>query len=122
MAGNWMSAREQGRVSGLNMAGARECFKTVSFYTGHGFGLNIAFGGDICLLPDRTTVARGSAESGSRTRLILHNGKIVGVDIVNRISELGTIVKLIENRVDVSAKQNELADPEFDLRQIFSSP
>ena len=81
-----------------------------------------AFGGDICLLPDRTTVARGSAESGSRTRLILHNGKIVGVDIVNRISELGTIVKLIENRVDVSAKQNELADPEFDLRQIFSSP
>jgi NAD(P)H-nitrite reductase large subunit len=121
MAGNWMSAREQGRVSGLNMAGGRECFKLVSFYTGHGFGLNVAFGGDIRLLPDRTAVGRGSAESGSHTRLILRGGNIVGVAMVNRINELGTIVKLMENRIDVGAKQKELADPEFDLKQLIAN-
>jgi NAD(P)H-nitrite reductase large subunit len=119
MAGNWMSAREQGRISGLNMAGKRESFKLVSFYTSHGFGLNIAFGGDIRLLSDRTTIGRGSAESGSHTRLILHDGKIVGVTLVNRVFELGTIVKLIGNRADVSTKLKELADPEFDLKQLL---
>ncbi len=120
VAGNWMSAREQGRIAGLNMAGKREQFKLVSFYTSHGFGLNVAFGGDIRFLPDRTIIGRGSAESGSRARLILRDGKIVGVSMVNRIFELGTIVKLIENGVDVSAKQKELADPEFDLKALLA--
>jgi len=126
MAGNWMSAREQGRIAGLNMlasAGGRgakkEQFKLVSFYTSHGFGLNVAFGGDIRLLPDRTTMGRGSAEAGSHTQLILQNGKIVGVAMVNRIFELGTIVKLIENRTDIYAKQKELADPDFDLKSLL---
>ncbi len=118
IAGNWMSAREQGRVAALNMTGAKQPFKLVSFYTSHGFGLNVAFGGDIRLLPERTAVSRGSAESGSHTRLILRGGKIVGVSMVNRIFELGTIVKLIESQADVSAKQKELADPEFDLKQL----
>lgn len=119
MAGNWMSAREQGRVSGLNMAGVGEPFKLVSFYTSHGFGLNVAFGGDIRLFPDRTVVSRGSAESGSHTRLILRDGKIMGVAMVNRPFELGAVVKLIQNNVDVSSKQKELADPSFDLGTLL---
>ena len=118
MAGNWMSAREQGRVAGLNMAGTHEHFKLVSFYTSHGFGLNAAFGGDIRVLPDRTVVSRGTAESGSHTRLILRNGKIVGVTMVNRVFEMGTIVKLIEEQIDVSAKLTELANPDFDLKSL----
>lgn len=126
MAGNWMSAREQGRIAALNMMGGKERFKLVSFYTSHGFGLNVAFGGDIRLSSDRMTISRGStwlttggsAESARHARLILKNGKIVGVSMVNRIFELGTIVKLIEKGADVSAKTKELADPEFDLKRL----
>jgi NAD(P)H-nitrite reductase large subunit len=118
MAGNWMSAREQGRVAGLNMAGAAESFKLVSFYTSHGFGLNVAFGGDIRILPDRVAITRTSADGTSHTRLILRGANIVGVTLVNRVFEMGTIVKLIETRVDVSAKLKELSDPEFDLKQL----
>ena len=119
MAGNWMSAREQGVVSGLNMAGGQEVFKLVSFYTSNGFGLNIAFGGDIRILPGRTVVSRGSVELGSCTKFILQGSNIVGVTLVNRAYETGTIVKLIENRTDVSAKLKELADPGFDLKQLL---
>ncbi|MGD0328682.1 MAG: FAD-dependent oxidoreductase [Minisyncoccia bacterium] len=122
MAGNWMSAREQGKVSGLNMTGAHESFKLVSFYTSHGFGLNVAFGGDIRLSSDKTTVSRGSLESGSRTRLIIHGDKIVGVSVVNRIFELATIIKLIQDRTDISSKRKELSDSEFDLKQLVSNP
>lgn len=119
MAGNWMSAREQGVVSGLNMAGENEGFKLVSFYTSNGFGLNIAFGGDIRILPDRIIVSRGSAELGSCTRFILRGNKIIGVTLVNRAYETGTIIKIIENCTDVSTKLKELADPEFDLKQLL---
>ena len=119
MSGNWMSAREQGVVSGLNMVGKKEAFKLVSFYTSNGFGLNIAFGGDIRILPGRTVVIRGSLELGSCTRFILHGNSIIGVTLVNRAYETGTIIKIIENRTDVSAKLKELADPEFDLKQLL---
>jgi NAD(P)H-nitrite reductase large subunit len=142
MAGNWMNAREQGRIAALNMMASfdpfdlvqgrpesgrtgdklrikKEKFRLVSFYTSHGFGLNVAFGGDIRLLPERTAISRGSAESARHTRLILHGGRIVGVAMVDRIFELGTIVKLIENRTDVSAKHKELSDPNFDLKAFL---
>ena len=148
MAGNWMNAHEQGRIAALNMTASfdkplgreplgaelgaevlgaerlrikKEQFKLVSFYTSHGFGLNIAFGGDIRVLPGRTTISRGSAESARHARLILRGGQIVGVAMVNRIFELGTIVKLIENRTDVSAKQKKLSDPNFDLKILMQS-
>jgi len=128
MAGNWMSAREQGRVAGLNMAdtasaaiSAKQPFQLVSFYTSHGFGLNVSFGGDIRFLPDRTAVTRTSADGASHTRLILRGANIVGVTLVNRVYEMGTVVKLIQSRADVSAKLKELADAEWDLKQLVPS-
>lgn len=119
MAGNWMNAREQGRIAGLNMSGGRERFTLVSFYTSSGFGLNAAFGGDIRLLPNRTVVNRGSEELGSHMRLMLNAGRIVGVSIVNRIYELGTIIKLIQSRNNFSARQKDLANPDFDLKLLL---
>jgi len=109
LAGNWMSAREQGRIAGLNMTGRREPFQLVSFYTSHAFGVNVAFAGDIRLLPSRTSLGRGSADSGSHARLILQKGKIMGT----------AMVKLIESKLDVSQELNELADPDFDLKLLL---
>jgi 3-phenylpropionate/trans-cinnamate dioxygenase ferredoxin reductase component len=121
MSGNWMNAREQGRIAALGMAGKKQPFRLVSFYTSRGFGLNIAFSGDIRMLPDRTAIGRSSADGASHTRFILHEGKIVGVTMVNGIQELGIIVKLIENRTDVSVAQKELSDPGYDLKQLVVS-
>lgn len=116
--GNWVSAHEQGRVAGAGMSGKRQPFKFVSFYTTNGFGLIVAFVGDACPSPGRVVIPRGSPETNSYGRLILVNNEIEGATLINRIQEMGTISKLIEVNVDVSAHHAELADPSFDLRKL----
>jgi len=64
-------------------------------------------------------ISRGLAGSDSHVHLILHEGKIMGVAMVNQIYELGTIIKLIQNGTDVTLKQKELPDPSFDLKSLI---
>ena len=125
--GNWVNAREQGRVAGLNMvasanvAGAEKTpFKFVSFYTTQGAGINIAFVGDVRPLPDRVVVKRGSPEINSYCRILVDNkNELVGATIINRTQDLSTLSKLIENNVNVSAHLAELADVNFDLKKLL---
>jgi NAD(P)H-nitrite reductase large subunit len=130
--GNWVNAREQGRIAGLNMvasldpAKAKLPFKFVSFYTTQGVGTSIAFVGDARPLPDREIIARGSPESGSYERILLvrpspdsERKELVGATMINRTSELSTVAKLIENNVDVSSCLPQLSEPNFDLKQLL---
>ena len=119
--GNWVNAQVQGRVAGLNMLGKKQPFRMVSFYTTQGFGLSIAFVGDIRPLPDRTVITRGSRESKSYGRLILKDKELVGATLLNRTPEMAPISKLIEKDVDLSAHHAELADPNFDLKMLILS-
>jgi NAD(P)H-nitrite reductase large subunit len=118
--GNWMSAREQGRVAGLNMTGKKDIFKLVSFYISHGFGLSVTFIGDIRILPDRTVIERGSPEINSYAKFIVRDGRMIGATLVNRIQEMGPITKIITAGADMSAKQKELADPGIKLETFIS--
>jgi NAD(P)H-nitrite reductase large subunit len=118
--GNWVSAHEQGRVAGLGMIGKPEAFKFISFYTTQGFGLTVAFVGDASPGADRTVVARGSAESGSYGRILVAHGEIEGATLLNRTQEMGTISKLIEKNIKVSAKMAEIGDTGFDLKKLLA--
>ncbi|GEM_PF-273403 len=117
--GNWVNAREQGRVAGLNMTGSHEAFKFVSFYTTQGCGVNIAFVGDVAPGPDRTVITRGSPEINSYGRIIVVNNEIEGATLINRSAEMTTISKLIEKNMDVSKLHKELGDPNFDLKKLI---
>jgi NAD(P)H-nitrite reductase large subunit len=124
--GNWVSAHEQGRIAGLNMSASmitvsnkKTPFKFVSFYTTNGFGLTVAFVGDACPVTDRVTIPRGSPEINSYARIILVNNEIEGATLINRIQEMGTISKLIEENIDVSTHHADLADPNFDLKKLM---
>jgi nitrite reductase (NADH) large subunit len=123
--GNWVNAREQGRVVGLNMAGKKTPFKFVSFYTTQGVGISIAFVGDARPLPGRTIIKRGSPEINSYERILIVDNpvsgrkELVGATMINRTSELTSVAKLIENNVDVSAHISDLSDPNFDLKQLL---
>ncbi len=118
--GNWVNAREQGRIAGLNMVGEKTPFKFVSFYTTQGVGISIAFIGDARPGPDRVVIQRGSPELNSYARILIVDKELVGATLINRTSELTTIAKLIENNVDVSEKYKELRDVEFDLKQLLN--
>ena len=123
--GNWVNAREQGRIAGLNMTGKKELFKFVSFYTTQGVGISIAFVGDVRPILNRLIIPRGSPESGSYGRIIvLDRGggrkEVEGATLINRTGDMGTISKLIESNMDVSGKLMELGDPSFDLKTLLA--
>jgi len=124
--GNWVNAREQGRIAGLNMMGAHQPFRFVSFYTTQGMGVTIAFVGDVRVLPGREVIPRGSPESNSYGRLIVLNKgarkEVEGATLINRTMELTAIARLIESNVDVSDKLGALADTNVNLKSLIQSP
>lgn len=117
--GNWVNAQMQGRIAGLNMAGERTPFKMVSFYTTTGFGITIAFVGDVRPISGRAIVARGTPDSGAYGRIIVKEGRIIGATLINRTAELGIISKIIEKNINVSGRESELGDSSFDLRALL---
>ncbi|MBU6426928.1 FAD-dependent oxidoreductase [Patescibacteria group bacterium] len=118
--GNWVNATEQGRVAGSNMAASNKTpFKFVSFYTTSGFGISIAFVGDVSLGTDRTIVTRGSPEINSYARIILRNGEIEGATMINRSSEMNAISKMIEKNMKVADILEQLGDTNTDLKSLI---
>ncbi|KKS38339.1 MAG: hypothetical protein A3G49_06045 [Candidatus Sungbacteria bacterium RIFCSPLOWO2_12_FULL_41_11] len=118
--GNWVNAQMQGRIAGLNMLGKRNPFKLVSFYTTQGFGITIAFVGDVKPGQDRLVIGRGLPDSGSYGRILVKDGEIMGATLINRTSELGAISKLIEKDIKVSGHEKELGDANFDLKKLIN--
>lgn len=116
--GNWVNAREQGRIAGLNMSLEHKPFKFVSFYTTQGFGISIAFVGDVSPESDRTVIPRGSPEMNSYARIIIRNGEIEGATMINRTGEMASISKLIETNMKVAGKEKELGDADYDLKKL----
>lgn len=119
MMGNWMNAVKQAETAAANMLGDKKPFTLISFHSSHGFGDMISFAGDVMPREGRTYIMRGDASARSLGRFILRDKRIVGATMVNRTAELNTAVKLITERVDVSGKLAELADPNFDLKTLL---
>ncbi|MBI2122000.1 MAG: FAD-dependent oxidoreductase [Candidatus Sungbacteria bacterium] len=135
--GNWVNAQMQGRIAGMNMSGSldplrpqseasklrtrKEPFRMVSFYTTIGFGITIAFVGDVRPMEGRTIILRGSADAGSYVRVIVKGGEIIGATLINRTQELGPISKLIEKDFKIAGREKELADTSFDLKKLIEN-
>ncbi len=117
--GNWVNAQMQGKRAAFNMIGQKEPFRLVSFYTTQGFGLNLAVMGDVRTDEDRQVVRRGNPESKSYGRIIIKNGEVIGATLINRTQEMAPISKIIERDIKVSGKEEELADPEFNLSRLL---
>jgi len=123
--GNWVNAREQGRIAGLNMVGNKTAFNFVSFYTTQGMGITIAFVGDIRLKEDRQVIKRGSPETDSYGRIIVLNKgariEMEGATLINRTGEMATIAKIIGNNLDVSGRLEEIGDVNYDLKRLIEN-
>jgi NAD(P)H-nitrite reductase large subunit len=119
--GNWVNAQMQGRIAALNMLGKKQPFKMVSFYTTQGFGINIAFSGDVRVDETRKVIKRGSPEINSYVRLIIdQNNEIIGATFINRTQEIAAVNKLIETDFKVEGYEAKLADPNFDLKTLVT--
>ena len=119
--GNWVNAQMQGRIAALNMLGKKQPFKMVSFYTTRGFGINIAFSGDVRVDETRKVIKRGSPEINSYARLIIDkNNEIIGATFINRTQEIAPVNKLIGTDFKVEGYEAKLADPNFDLKTLVT--
>ncbi|MDD5251298.1 MAG: FAD-dependent oxidoreductase [Patescibacteria group bacterium] len=117
--GSWSNAQQQGKLAGANMTGEKKPYKLVTFYAVSGLGINIAFVGNVAPVPGRQVVPRGSAEANAYGRVILKDNRVVGATLLNRTPEIGCLVKLIENKVDLSGRLKELGDPAVDLKSLL---
>jgi nitrite reductase (NADH) large subunit len=117
--GNWVNAQMQGRTAALNMMGKKTPFRFVSFYTSTGFGINIAMSGDVRVKLEYKIIKRGSPEINSLARIIVDaNDEIIGATFINRTQDMSVINKLIESDFKVTGFENNLSDPNFDLKSL----
>lgn len=116
--GNWVNAQQQGKIAGRNMAGDRLVFRMVSFYTTQGFGITIAFAGDV-RVAGREVIRRGSPKTRSYARLLVdEHDELVGATFINRTQELGYICRLIERDAKITPLRGFLADGSYNLRLL----
>lgn len=118
--GNWANAHAQGMVAAMNMLGERKPFRQASFYTAQGFGISIAFVGDIRVMEGREVITRGSPESNSYARIIVMNDEVEGATMINRGQDLVPLKAIIEADTKVAPHRKELGDPSFDLRNLVN--
>lgn len=119
LLGNWANAQSQGKIAGLNMAGKKQVFQMVSSFSSHGFGINIAFTGDV-RSENREIIKRGSAESNSYGRIIIDDhDELVGATFINRVQDLMPTAKLIEKEVKVVTIRKQMEDSKFDLNKLL---
>ncbi len=116
--GNWANAHSQGMVAAMNMLGERKPFRQASFYTAQGFGISIAFVGDIRVMEGREVITRGSPESNSYARIIVMNDEVEGATMINRGQDLVPLKAIIEADLKVAPHRKELVDATFDLRNL----
>jgi len=101
------------------MVGKKEPFRLVSFYTTQGFGITIAFVGDVRPGLDRKVISRGPDASGSYGRIIIKDGEVVGATLINRTQELATISKIIEKDIKVADHESDIANTAFNLSDLI---
>ncbi|TSC76052.1 MAG: FAD-dependent pyridine nucleotide-disulfide oxidoreductase [Parcubacteria group bacterium Gr01-1014_31] len=114
LLGNWVNAQMHGKLAAANMLGERQPFKLVSFYTAMGFGLTIAFAGDV-RSQGRQVITRGPQGNTFARLIVDEHDELVGATFINRTNELASVCKLIEKNVKVSPIKDKLADPTVDL-------
>lgn len=119
MMGNWVNAQMQGKTAAWNMLGHQQQFRLVSFYTAHGFGMNVALIGDVRVLPEREVFTRGSPDANTFIRCVTSDGRIIGATLINRTQELGTLAAWIDRGVNMRPIAERFSDLKTDIRTLI---
>ena len=100
--GMWVTAQMQGRTAGLNMVGKREEYRFIASYMCSGFGLSIAFVGDVRAGKGKEIKEEIDNEAHSYARFISKNGALIGAVLINRMQDVAWVTESIKSSEDVS--------------------
>lgn len=113
MNGSWASAKRQGEVAGLNIAGQKTEFRFVDIYSIDHFDFMV---GSVGSVVGEWDVEGVIAENGY-LRLAGKGNRLVGAAVTGKAFVLqGPIKKLIFNKTDVSGVKDEMVKPGFDWK------
>ncbi len=114
----WPNAYVGGRVAGSNMAG------TAAEYPGgtvmnslNYFGIDVASAGMVVPSDDSYEVLTGRTDNSSR-RIVLKNGRVVGLAFTGNVEKSGIVHSLMKQQVDVSSFKKELLAADFGLASL----
>lgn len=107
-----------GRVAGFNMAGkATEYPGGTAMNSLKYFGLDVISAG-LVNPPDKSFEILSSNENGAYRKLVLKEGRIVGMVLTGDIERAGIVFSLIKNKVDVSRFKQSLVAGNFGLAHL----
>jgi len=117
----WPSACEQGRVSGLNMAGENEPYEgSLAMNSIEFFGLPVISVGITRSKGDTyKEIVKKDAGRNIYKKIVLKDGVIAGVIFVNSIDNIGIIGTLVKNKVDVTGVKDIILEDYFDYGKIM---
>ncbi|KKW36663.1 MAG: NAD(P)H-nitrite reductase [Candidatus Giovannonibacteria bacterium GW2011_GWA2_53_7] len=118
MGGNWTNALMQGRAVGKTMAGERTEYRLVTSYATNVFGLEIIFVGDTRRESSDEVVVRGERSSGYVVQLFLSKNRLIGATLIGGNADRMTIIKLIDQQIDLGLWREKLSNPGLSLKEI----
>lgn len=113
MNGSWSSAKKQGEVAGMNMAGVKTEFRHVDVYSIDHFDFMVGSVGSVVGEWD----VEGVIAENSYLRLVGKDKRLVGAALMGKAFVLqGHIKKLIAAKTDVTAVKEQMVQPTFDWK------
>jgi len=115
--GIWPAAMEQGKISGINMAGGNMVYNgTTMANTLKVAGIDLASAGDIDA--DNKHEFRTFVNEKAYKKIALDNNHIIGCIMLGDTTGFNRITKAITEKKDVSAIKDQLLSEGFDLNNI----
>ncbi|MDO8578848.1 MAG: FAD-dependent oxidoreductase [Dehalococcoidales bacterium] len=114
----WPNAYIGGRVAGANMAGgAAEYPGGTAMNSLNYFDIDVVSAGMV-LPPDESYEILTSRNNQSSRRIVLKDGRVVGLAFTGNVEKSGIIHSLMKQQVDVTAFKKELVAPDFGLASL----
>lgn len=119
MGGSWVTAQEQGKIAGRNMAGQETPLQFVDTYTVAHFGTNVASIGDPRSGDGRTVITAMDADARTYRKVVLDGDRIVGAALVGAMQWVHPLKQLILRKADVSDRLDNLEEPGFNPKELL---
>lgn len=117
--GIWPAATAQGRVAGLNMAGAfAEYHGTVPSNRLKVAGVDLLAAGELDPEGSRESLVSGVAEMGHYRKLVLDADVIIGAVLLGDVRGADYIQYAIQRKIDISSFREHLLDGDFDFSRL----
>jgi len=119
----WPVAVEQGRVAGANLAGRPVSYRgSVGRNVMRIFGLDLMTAGLVNPPQDQEgyrVLAESDPRRGTYRRLVLRDGRLVGMVLLGEIEQGGVLLSLIQRGLPLAVEPEHLLEPSFNFASLM---